>query len=123
MYFPTEFSNNPELFISQISDDRTEIRLKSINISSDDLINQGNTLITELEKNTEQKYFILNFENNLPYVQLLNIHQPENSKNICDPTSIFEINNKKYLVTAESENMWFCEQDYITNIYEIIENN
>jgi hypothetical protein len=66
--------------------------------------------------------WIIYFDNNkLPKISHFDIEQPNNSKNICDPTSIIEINNKKYLITAETDNSWFCEQDYITNIYEINE--
>jgi hypothetical protein len=66
--------------------------------------------------------WIVYFENNkLPRITHINIEQPINSKNICDPTSIIEINNKKYLITAETIYPWFQEQDYITNVYEILE--
>lgn len=66
--------------------------------------------------------WVVYFENNkLPRISHFDIEQPINSKNICDPTSIIEINSKKYLITAETDNVWFCEQDYITNVYEIIE--
>ena len=66
--------------------------------------------------------WIVHFEDNkLPRISIFNIEQPPNSKNICDPTSIIEINNKKYLITAETEYSWFQDQDYITNVYEIIE--
>jgi hypothetical protein len=62
------------------------------------------------------------FENNkLPKIIIIDIEQPHNSQNICDPTSVIEINDKKYLITAETDRAWFCEQDYITNVYEIIE--
>ena len=54
-----------------------------------------------------------------PRISHYDIEQPANSQNICDPTSVIEINNKQYLVTAESEKIWFCDQDYITNLYEI----
>ena len=57
----------------------------------------------------------------LPLIEYVEVEQPPNSKNICDPTSIIEINGKKYLITAETEKSWFCEQDYITNAYEIVE--
>ena len=64
--------------------------------------------------------WIVYFENNkLPRILFFNITQPYNSRNICDPTSVIEINNKKYLITAESDKAWFYEQDYITNVYEI----
>ena len=66
--------------------------------------------------------WILYFENNkLPRITVIEIEQPYNSQNICDPTSVIEINDKKYLITAETARAWFCDQDYITNVYEIIE--
>jgi len=66
--------------------------------------------------------WIVFFDNDkLPRISHYDIEQPCNSKNICDPTSIIEINNKKYLITAETDKPWFCEQDYITNVYEIQE--
>ena len=65
--------------------------------------------------------WIVTFENDkLPRIKHFDIEQPSNSKNICDPTSVIEINNKNYLITAETDYSWFCEQDYITNVYEII---
>jgi hypothetical protein len=66
--------------------------------------------------------WVVHFDNGkLPRISHFDIEQPSNSKNICDPTSIIEINNKKYLITAESDRCWCCEQDYVTNVYEIIE--
>ena len=67
--------------------------------------------------------WILYFEDNKkPRILIIDIEQPLNSKNICDPTSVIKIDNQLYLITAESECSWFCEQDYITNIYKIIGN-
>ena len=77
---------------------------------------QDNTLKHDIFK------WIVYFDNNkLPRIMHFDIEQPYNSKNICDPTSIIEIDNKKYLVTAETDNPWDADQDYITNVYEIIE--
>lgn len=56
----------------------------------------------------------------IPKITIIDIEQPS-SKSICDPTSVIEINNRKYLITAETDNAWFHSQDYITNVYEIIE--
>jgi hypothetical protein len=56
-----------------------------------------------------------------PIIHYFEVEQPPNSKNICDPTSVIEINGKTYLITAETTEPWFCEQDYITNVYEILE--
>lgn len=67
------------------------------------------------------KWIVYFEDNKLPRISHYDIEQPDNSQNICDPTSVIEINNKKYLITAETEQAWFCEQDYITNVYEMIE--
>ena len=65
--------------------------------------------------------WILYFDT-FPRISHFDIEQPVNSKKICDPTSVIEINNKKYLITAETDKQWFYDQDYVTNVYEIIEN-
>lgn len=67
------------------------------------------------------KWIVYFDDNKLPRISHFDIEQPCNSKNICDPTSIIEINDKKYLITAETDHIWFYEQDYITNVYEINE--
>jgi hypothetical protein len=59
-------------------------------------------------------------QNKLPRISHYNVEQPSNSQNICDPTSVININNKNYLITAETSKAWFCDQDYITNVYEIL---
>jgi hypothetical protein len=68
-------------------------------------------------------YWVVYFENNkLPRISYYDIEQPENSLNICDPTSVIIIDNKKYLITAESRDEWItADQDYVTNVYEMIE--
>ena len=38
--------------------------------------------------------------------------------NIVDPTSLYKhADGRWYFVTAESEKPWFCEQEYVTNVY------
>jgi hypothetical protein len=57
-----------------------------------------------------------------PTIEYLEVEQPPNSKNICDPTCVIERDDGKlYLVTAETEHTWFKDQDYITNVYEIVD--
>ena len=63
--------------------------------------------------------WVINFKEEKPVITIEDLEQPINSKNICDPTSVIEIDGKKYLVTAESDKPWFCTQDYVTNVYEI----
>ena len=57
----------------------------------------------------------------MPRISHFDIEQPYNSQNICDPTSIIKINDITYLITAETDKHWFCDQEYITNVYKIIE--
>ena len=57
-----------------------------------------------------------------PTIEYFEVEQPPNSKNICDPTSVIEMDDGKlYLITAETEIPWFHDQDYITNVYEIVD--
>ena len=63
--------------------------------------------------------WVVYFNSKLPRICHFDVKQPYNSKNICDPTSIIEINNKQYLITAETDEPWRYDQDYITNVYEI----
>jgi hypothetical protein len=67
------------------------------------------------------KWVIYFDDNRLPRIMHFDIEQPYNSKNICDPTSIIEIDNDKYLITAETDFPWFREQEYVTNVYKITE--
>jgi len=67
------------------------------------------------------KWIVYFEENKLPRISHFDIEQPIDSKDVCDPTSILELNGKKYMITAESDKSWFYEQDYVTNVYEMIE--
>lgn len=60
-------------------------------------------------------------DNDIPSFQTLDIPQPPNSLNICDPTSVIMLNNKMYLITAESNLPWFSENGnkFVNNVYEI----
>ena len=61
----------------------------------------------------------VDFSNHKPEIKIKELVQPLNSKRICDPTSVIEIDNKRFLLTAESDKSWFCVQDYTTNVYQI----
>lgn len=62
-----------------------------------------------------------------PTIEYFDVEQPPGSKNICDPTSVVVISDsdsnreKVYLITAETDETWFHNQDYITNVYEIVD--
>ncbi len=64
-------------------------------------------------------YWEVNFAYDKPFITIYDIEQPPGSLNICDPTSVIQINDRLYLVTAESKYPWFIHQDYVTNVYEI----
>ena len=58
----------PVLFIDEISEDRTEIRLNSTILSSSQLISWGRYLGSSIENNNEQISYILNFPDNLQFL-------------------------------------------------------
>lgn len=64
-------------------------------------------------------------DNGAPTIEYIEVKQPPGSKNICDPTSVVILNDggvdKSYLITAETDEIWFHNQDYITNVYEIVD--
>jgi hypothetical protein len=97
-------SSDRDLFISQISDDRTEIRLKSINLTSDDLLTAGEDLITELNTSQEQKYFILNFDNNIQLV-VINI-----ATDIEDPSILLKLYKPFPSELREKALCWISEE-------------
>lgn len=61
----------------------------------------------------------VDFSNHKPEIKIKELVQPPNSKSICDPTSVIEVDDKRFLLTAESDKSWFCDQDYMTNVYQI----
>lgn len=55
-------------------------------------------------------------------VRLYSLPQPPGSRNICDPTCVLTLPTTEgvtYLFTAESDDGWFSQQDYITNAYPL----
>jgi hypothetical protein len=81
--FQTKKISSPEaeLFISQISENRTEIRINSTIISSTELLIYGNKLIEELDTSTKQKYFLLNLLNNTQFL-IVNVAIDVNNSSI-----------------------------------------
>jgi hypothetical protein len=62
--------------------------------------------------------WVLRFDTH-PSLEIINIDQPAGSKNITDPTCVVHVNDALYLLTAESDEPWFIEQNYVTNVYEL----
>jgi hypothetical protein len=68
-FFKRKISDfNADLFIDEISEDRTEIRVNSVVISAEDLIAQSQILINDSDSSTYEKLYLLNFNNNLQQV-------------------------------------------------------
>jgi hypothetical protein len=97
-------STDKDLFISQISDDRTEIRLKSINLSSDELLTAGEKLINESNATQIQNYFILNFENNIQLI-VVNV-----ATDIEDPSILLKLYKPFPLELKEKLRCWISEE-------------
>ena len=68
--------------------------------------------VSYIDPFNEYEYKQIISDNNIPLICL--------SVGNNDGIQIDEINNKKYMITAESNNTWFSNQDYVTNVYEIL---
>jgi hypothetical protein len=97
-------SNN--LFIQQISDDRTELRINSTTISSVDLISKGQSLIDDLFNSSTQKYFLLNQDNNYQNL-IINIAIDSNSPT---PTILLKLYKPIPLNVDIKSILWITEE-------------
>jgi hypothetical protein len=114
--FQKSYISNPELaelFISEISSDRTEIRLNSTSISSDDLQSFAEKLIQDIESVSDTKYYIFNLSDNRQFL-IINAASDAESQTLLlklyEPLSS-NIRNK--------ENGWITEEiiePYVFNI-------
>jgi hypothetical protein len=78
-FFRRKFSENQEdIFISEISSDRTEIRINSVDIPTDIFLAQSQQLINELNSSPYQKYYLINFNPDIQQV-VVNVAIDNNS--------------------------------------------
>jgi hypothetical protein len=106
-------SSDADLFISEISNNRTEIGIKSNIISSEDLIRYGNNLINELENSLEQKYFILNLSNNTQ-VLIVNV-----AIKIEDSSILLKLYEPLSQNIFEKETGWITEEIIEPYVFDI----
>jgi hypothetical protein len=103
------------LFIQEISDDRTEIRINSADISSDDLIIRGEYIVDSLASSTEQKTFLFNqFDNN--QILVVNAAIDENSPT---PSILLKLYNPLPSSVYIKSIMWITEEiiePYVFNL-------
>jgi len=72
-FFRRNFSSFvDDIFISEISTDRTEIKIDSININPSDLIQQASDIIQQFQNTPYQKYLILNINPDIQ-IPIINI--------------------------------------------------
>jgi hypothetical protein len=103
-------SNLQQLYITEISSDRTEIRLDSISLTNADIVEQANNLIQQRENSPYFLDFYLNFgENNLAIANniQLDVTDPNNPTILIKLyealSEEFDINSTLWVVTLVEE--------------------
>jgi hypothetical protein len=111
----TSLDSSINLFIQEISDDRTEIRINSADITSSDLIIRGNSIIDSLTNSVEQKSFLLNQSNNIQ-ILVVNAIIDENSQT---PSILLKLYEPLPLTVDLKSIVWVTEEiiePYVFNI-------
>jgi hypothetical protein len=111
----TSLDSSINLFIQEISDDRTEIRINSADIISSDLIIRGESIIDSLTNSVEQKSFLLNQSNNIQ-ILIVNAIIDENSQT---PSILLKLYEPLPLTIDLKSTVWVTEEiiePYVFNI-------
>jgi hypothetical protein len=103
---PTLLDRNNNLFIQQISDDRTELRINSTTISSTDLVSKGQSLIDDLTNSSTQKQFLLNQDGNYQNL-IVNIAIDLNSQT---PTLLLKLYKPLPANINVKSQLWIAEE-------------
>ncbi len=102
-FFRRKFSDSQnDIFISEISSDRTEIRINSVNIPTDVFLAQAQQLVNELNSSTYQKYYLINFPIDTQQV-VINVAIDGNSVLL----KLYEPLNETILV---KDTLWIAEE-------------
>jgi len=107
--------NSSELFISEISADRTEIRLNSTSITSDDLQSYGDRLIQDIELSSDTRYYIFNLSQNQQFL-IINVAVDTESQT---PTLLLKLYSPLPDNIQVKESGWLTEEiiePYVFNI-------
>ena len=111
----TSLDPSINLFIQEISDDRTEIRINSADIASDNLVTRGNSIIDSVTNSVEQKSFLLNQSNNTQ-ILIVNAIIDENSQT---PSILLKLYEPLPLNVDLKSTVWVSEEiiePYVFNI-------
>jgi hypothetical protein len=106
---------NPILFIDEISEDRTEIRLNSTILSTAQLLSWGDYLRNTIENSQQQINFILNFPNNLQFL-IINVAIDYNS---ATPTLLLKLYEPLVLNISEKISGWISEEIIEPYIFDV----
>jgi hypothetical protein len=115
-FFKKKISDfNAELFISELSGDRTELRINSNIIPTNELITSAQNLITELDNSLYQKYFLLNFLNGYQAVAL-NVAVDSTTS---VPTVLFKLYEPLPPTVGLKDQLWVVEEIVEPYIFDI----
>ena len=109
-------SPNSKLFISQISSDRTELKLGSVGINIVDFINQTNTFLNKREESNNFVDFYLNFGN---YKILLGINIAFDNNNPDQPTVLIKLNTPLPLEYEINDSLWIVTEFDTPQSYKV----
>ncbi len=106
-FFRRKFSeSNIDLFISEISEDRTEIRVNSVNLSSSDLVKEAQNLINEFTSVSYQKYYIANFFDDIQQT-IINVAIDNTTDT---PSVLFKLYEPLSSEILEKSTLWVTEE-------------
>jgi hypothetical protein len=107
-FFTNTLSNyiNEALFIKEISQDRTEIRLASTTLTNDEIETVVNSMIDKINNSTYYVDYLLNFGNNEQYVAI-NVAL---NKAITGYEVLFKLYQPLPLSVQEKQTLWIVEE-------------
>jgi hypothetical protein len=115
-FFKRKFSSsNTDLFVSEISEDRTEIRVNSVNLTSSDLVNETQNLLDELILSPYQKYYIANF--NVDIQQTIINVAIDNTTDI--PSILFKLYEPLPTNIVEKDTLWVTDEITEPYVFDI----
>jgi hypothetical protein len=117
-HFQKRYISSPdlaELFISEISADRTEIRLNSTSLTSDDLQLKAEQLIQDIEISTDAKYYLFNLLNNQQFL-VINAAVDNESQT---PTLLLKLYEPLSDIIQVKESGWVTEEIIEPYVFDI----
>ena len=115
-FFRRRFSSsNDDLFITEISQDRTEIRVNSVNLSSSELINEAQKIINEFTSSSYQKYYVVNLDVDIQQIAV-NV-AIDNTTDI--PSILFKLYEPLSTSIIEKDTLWITEEITEPYVFDI----